>query len=89
MKKILKQYHKAQDACSRADIECQKLAQLIMPYIHEDLRDDIFVFEQSGDGLVLEWENHNYTIDSVIQVISDGHKDIDMRNYQECPFDMI
>lgn len=89
MKQILKQYNKAKDLCNSADIACQELAKLIMPYIHKDLRDDIFVFEQRGDGLVLEWETHNYTIDSVIQAISDGHKDIDMRNFFECPFDII
>lgn len=89
MKQILKQYSKAKDLCNRANMACQELTRLISPFIHEDIRDDINILEQHGDGLVLEWESHNYTIDSVIRAISDGHKDIDMRDFFECPFDII
>lgn len=80
MKQILKQYNKTTALCSKANSACQELARLISPFIHEDIRDDINIFEQHGDGLVLEWDCYNYTVDSVIRAISEGHKNIDMRS---------
>lgn len=80
MKKIKKQYSKATKLCNEANSSCQELACLISPYIHEDIRDDINIFEQHGDGLVLEYECQNYTIESVIRAISEGYREIDLRS---------
>lgn len=49
MKAILRQFKNATDACNTADIQCQKLAKLIIPYLHEDLREEISVFDQRVD----------------------------------------
>lgn len=59
---------------------------MIAPYIHEDLRDEIAVFEQHGDGIVMEWDSKNYPIEDVINAIINGYKDIDMRDFFNCPF---
>lgn len=79
MKKIRKQFEKTEDICNKANISCQELARLISPYIHEDIRDDINVFDQHGDGLVLEFNCYNYTVESVIEAIEDGKSPIDLR----------
>lgn len=84
MKAILRQFKKATDACNTADIQCQKLAKLLLPYFHEDLREEISVFDQSGDGLVVLWNERNYPVSSVIDAIQKGATDIDMRDYYNC-----
>lgn len=89
MKHILKQIRKTEEACNKADIECQELARLIAPYIHEDLRKDISVFNQKGDGLVMDWDDSNYPIRDVIEAINKGARDIDMRNIHKCPIKPI
>lgn len=86
MTKLRKQAKKAFDACSKANGECQLLAKMIMPYIHEDIRDDISVLEQSADGMVMEFDYHNYAISDVLDAIEQGWRDIDMRDYYNCPF---
>lgn len=85
MKRILEQLRKTEIACNKADMECQELARLIAPYIHEDLREDISVFEQRADGLVMLWEDNNYPISDVIRAINKGATNIDMRDIYNCP----
>lgn len=86
--KLIKQYNKTIDLCNKANSACQELERLISPFIHEDIRDDINVFEQHGDGLVMEWESYNYSITEVIEVIKRGERDIDMRTWN-CPITAI
>lgn len=88
MKKIIKQVKKAENACRKANAECQVLASVIAPYIHADLRDSINVFDQPGDGLVMEWESYNYPITEIMEVIKQGKRDIDMRTWN-CPITAI
>lgn len=89
MKHILNQIRKTENACNKADIECQELARLIAPYIHEDLREGISIFDQKGDGLVMDWSDHNYPIRDVIDAINKGANDIDMRDVYKCPIKPI
>ena len=51
MKKILKQIDKAEIACNKAESECGVLAAMLKPYFHEDMREELSVFNQHGDGL--------------------------------------
>lgn len=88
MKHILEQLRKAENACNRANMECEKLARLVTPYINEDLRDCVSVFEQKGDGLVMVYEDKNYPISDIIESINKGAKDIDMRD-RHCPIKAI
>lgn len=89
MKRILEQLREAENACYKANMECEKLARLITPYIHEDLRDSISVFEQKGDGLVMLWEDYNYPVSDIIETINKGATDIDMRDRYNCPIKSI
>lgn len=89
IRKIIEQQRKAENACNKAEGECQKLAQLIAPYIHEEIRDDIGVLDQAGDGLVMEWEAHNYSVSDIITAIRYGERDIDMRDDYHCPITAI
>lgn len=89
MKRILEQLRKTENACNKANLECEKLARLIAPYINEDLREHISVFEQGGDGLVMVWEESNYHISDVIESINKGATDIDMRDRYNCPIKAI
>ena len=89
MKRILEQLRKAEKACNRANMECEKLARLVAPYINEDLRDCVSVFEQKGDGLVMVYEDKNYPISDIIESINKGVTDIDMRDKYNCPIKPI
>ena len=85
MKKILKQIEKAETACVRADGECGKLAAMLMPYFKKDICEELFVFDQHGDGLVVVLFDTNYPVSDVIRCIEAGYTDLDPRDGYDCP----
>lgn len=80
MKKLLKQIDKTVNACVKADGECGILAAMLKPYFHEDVREELFVFDQHGDGLVVVLFDTNYPVSDVIRCIEKGYTDFDPRD---------
>ena len=79
MKKILKQIDKAETACNKAECECGVLAAMLKPYFHEDMREELSVFNQHGDGLVVVLLDNNYPVSDVVRCIKEGFTDLDPR----------
>lgn len=84
MKEILKQIDKAEIACNRAEGECGVLAAMLMPYFKKDIREELFVFNQHGDGLVVVLLDNNYPVSDVVRCIKEGFTDLDPRS-DYCP----
>lgn len=73
---IKQQLKKTEDILHKVSIEKQKLCAMILPYLTEELRDDAYIDEVHGDGLVLVYDDNTYMADHLVSLIVKGHTDI-------------
>lgn len=73
---IEQQLKRTEKVLGKLSIERQKLCAMILPYLAEELRDDAYIDEVHGDGLVLVYDDITYMADHLVSLIVKGHTDI-------------